>query len=257
VWKTLRIGILLLVLIGVAAHTWLDRTASTSWKQPLWVGIFPVNFDGSAAAERYIDSLTQNDFADIERFFQREAPRFGLSLDQPVHMELYPPSRQLPPAVARGAGPLGVAWWSLKLRWFASHAAVVPGRAPPRIRLFVLYHDPTQLQDVPDSHGMQKGLVGVVHAFADRTLAGTNDIIIAHELLHTVGATDKYAMGSDAPLFPDGFADPDQTPRFPQARAEIMAGRRALSETEFDMPSNLRDVVIGPATAAEIHWTSH
>src|SRR2546430_9173701 len=58
---------------------------------------------------------------------------------------------ELPPALAHDAGPLGIAWWSLKLRWFATHATEVPGRAPPRIRIFVLYHDPATLDRVPDS----------------------------------------------------------------------------------------------------------
>jgi len=34
-----------------------------------------------------------------------------------------------------------------------------------------------------------------------------------------------------------------------------MAGRRALSAREFEMPQGLRDVVVGPSTALEIHWT--
>ena len=59
-----------------------------------------------------------------------------------------------------------------------------------------MYHDPSTLQTVPDSHGMQKGLIGVVHAFAQRPMAGTNNIVITHELLHTLGATDKYDPGT-------------------------------------------------------------
>jgi len=42
---------------------------------------------------------------------------------------------------------------------------------------------------------------------------------------------------------------------YPQGRAEIMAGRRALSRQDFEMPQGLRDVVVGPATALEIRWT--
>ncbi len=256
VWKTIRITILLLVLAGVAAHTWRDRVSTTRWKEPLWVGIYPINFDGTATAEDYVSTLTREDFADIETFFQREAPRYGRNLEQPVRIELYPASRILPPTLDTQAGPVGIAWWSLKLRWFASRAAEVPGRTPPQVRLFLLYHDPARLQEVPDSHGMQKGLMGVVHAFADRNLARTNDVVIAHELLHTVGATDKYIPATGAPVFPNGFAEPGQNPRYPQSRTEIMAGRRAISESEFEMPTSLRDVVVGPATAAEIRWTS-
>ena len=36
------------------------------------------------------------------------------------------------------------------------------------------------------------------------------------------------------------FAEPDRQPRYPQPSAEIMAGRRALSATDFDMPASLR-----------------
>jgi len=35
-----------------------------------------------------------------------------------------------------------------------------------------------------------------------------------------------------------------------------MAGRRALSEGELEMPDALDDCVIGAATAAEIGWTT-
>jgi hypothetical protein len=145
--------------------------------------------------------------------------------------------------------------WSLKMRWFAMHAAEVPGRAPPRIRIFVLYHDPATLQSVPDSHGLQKGLIGVVHAFAEKGMAGGNSIVIAHELMHTLGASDKYDPATGAPVFPIGLGNPGLKPLYPQTRAEIMAGRRALSATDFEMQASLRDVVVGPATAAEIRWT--
>ncbi|HEX4647406.1 MAG TPA: hypothetical protein VH111_01145 [Steroidobacteraceae bacterium] len=254
-WKNIRILILLLVLAGVAIHTWLDRIATQSWKDTLWVGIYPLNGDGTQSARHYIDGLGVKDFAAIEAFFAREAHRYGVRVEQPVHVELYPQGSELPPMLPPDSGPPGIAWWSLKLRWFAWHAAQVPGRAPPRIRIFVLYHDPSTLDTVPDSHGLQKGLVGVVHAFAQQAMAGSNNIVIAHELMHTLGATDKYAPASGEPLYPIGFAEPEREPLYPQAEAEIMAGRRALSEHDFEMPQGLRDVVVGPATALEIHWT--
>ncbi|HSC09174.1 MAG TPA: hypothetical protein VLD59_20290, partial [Steroidobacteraceae bacterium] len=127
-------------------------------------------------------------------------------------------------------------------------------RPPPDIRMFVLYHDPATTTSVPHSLGLQKGLLGVVYAFADRDMTAANNIVIAHELLHTVGASDKYAANDDRPLFPAGYADPQQQPLYPQARAEVMAGRRMLSEQEWEMPYGLREVVVGPETAAEIHW---
>jgi hypothetical protein len=255
--KAIRITVLLIVLVIVAGRTWLDRVDTQSWKNPLWVGIYPLNADGSPSAQRYIADLTPEAFASIETFFQRESHRFGITLEEPIHIELYPQGAQLPPQLERNAGPIGVGWWSLEMRWFALHATEVPGRTPPRVRIFVLYHDPSSLQAVPDSHGLQKGLIGVVHAFALPTMAGSNNIIIAHELMHTLGATDKYDLGTGEPLYPAGFAEPDREPRYPQPSAEIMAGRRAVSATDFEMPPSLRDVVVGPVTAGEIRWTHH
>ncbi len=120
--------------------------------------------------------------------------------------------------------------------------------------MFVLYHDPAISERVPHSLGLQKGLIGVVHAFADRRMQGQNNIVITHETLHTVGATDKYNLDNGEPIYPDGYAEPERSPRYPQPKAEIMAGQLALSATEHEMPDGLPEVVVGPRTATEIGW---
>jgi hypothetical protein len=51
-WRNIRILLLLLVLAAVAIHTWLDRIATQSWKEVLWVGIYPLNADGTPSAQR-------------------------------------------------------------------------------------------------------------------------------------------------------------------------------------------------------------
>ena len=254
-WRSLRIAFLLLILVGVAGQAWLDRHAARGWHQPLWVGVFPVNADGSAAARASIEELRTADFADVERFFQREARRYGLALDEPVHITLYPAPETLPPALPADAGPLGTLWWSLQLRWYAARALHSGTTAPPRVRMLLLLHDPARLGTVPDSHGLQKGLIGLVHGFALRSQYGGNDIVLAHELMHVLGATDKYRPDTLGPIFPEGFAEPQRKPLYPQPRAEIMAGRRALAEHDFDMPASLNEVVVGPATAREIGWS--
>ena len=65
-WKTVRVTVLLLVLVVVAGRAWIDRVQTQSWKNTLWVGIFPLNGDDSPEAERYISTLTQDDFSSIE-----------------------------------------------------------------------------------------------------------------------------------------------------------------------------------------------
>jgi hypothetical protein len=90
-----------------------------------------------------------------------------------------------------------------------------------------------------------------------KEMTGSNNIVIAHELLHTLGATDKYQPGTGAPEFPAGYGDPDQNPLYPQQNAEVMAVQRALTANQFEMPISLRNVVVGPITANEIRWTRH
>jgi len=58
---------------------------------------------------------------------------------------------------------------------------------PEDIRIFVLYHDPALTPVVPHSLGLAKGLIGVVYAFAAPEMTGGNNVVIAHEMLHTVG----------------------------------------------------------------------
>jgi hypothetical protein len=164
--------------------------------------------------------------------------------------------RETPPPRDAAAGVPATAIWSLRLRYWAWR---VSGHAqePEDIRMFVLYHDPALTSSVPHSLGLRQGLIGVVYAFAAPEMDGSNDVVIAHELLHTVGATDKYDAVSDAPRFPDGFGDPAQQPLYPQLSAEVMAGRRLLAPNSWQQADSLDEVVIGPVTALEIRWPQH
>jgi hypothetical protein len=249
-----RIGFLLVVLAAVALGAWLSRARTTDWDAPLWVAIYPINADGSRAADEYIDELSDASFESIETFMRREAQHYSVALDEPARVELYGRIADLPPALDSQSNVLQRVLGSLRVRWWAWRASAAQQRVPPDIRIFVLYHDPDLSSAVPHSLGLQKGLLGVVHAFAAREMTGANNIVIAHEFLHTLGATDKYDPENDQPAFPEGFADPDQQPLYPQRRAEIMAGRLALNEGQWEMPSELREVVVGPRTAAEIGW---
>ena len=254
-FRAIRITILLLILAFVATGAYLAHARSTDWDKPLWVAIHPIAADESTATRRYVDSLTEESFAPVGTFLAAQAQHYGLTLTEPARVRLYGELRELPPKLEPNASLLGRAAWSLRLRYWAWSATRAEKRAPPDIDMFVLYHDPQLTSSVPHSLGLQKGLLGVVYAFADPSMTAGNNIVIAHEFLHTVGATDKYDLANDQPQFPDGYADPQRTPLVPQDRAEIMAGRRMLSETEWEMPDSLRSVVIGPKTAQEINWT--
>jgi hypothetical protein len=72
---------------------------------------------------------------------------------------------------------------------------------------------------------------------------------------HTFGASDKYDPQTNQPRYPEGYAEPARNPLYPQQQAEIMAGRVAMSQRSAEAPIGLSQVVIGPVTAREIHWT--
>jgi len=86
-------------------------------------------------------------------------------------------------------------------------------------------------------------------------MAGSNSVVMAHELLHTLGATDKYsATERNQPRYPDGFAEPHLEPLYPQHSAELMAGRIPITPHEARTPEFLDEVIVGPRTAMEIGW---
>ena len=253
-WRKVRIAVLLLVLAIAAYSTWYDRLSTTDWDETLWIGVFPINADDGEPGRQYIANLSTADLADIETFMNREARRYGIGIERPVRVDLYPQVAEKPPEHDPAGNVLATIWWSLRLRLYARRNSHPPGRAPPQIRVFVLYHDPSFSQSVPHSVGMQKGLVGVVHAFAQQAMTQPNNVVIAHEILHTLGASDKYDPHSLAPLYPIGYAEPDLDPLYPQSLTEIMAGRRAVDQHNFEMPESLADVRVGEATALEIRW---
>jgi len=252
-WRRLRIAVLLLILAFVALNTYFDRVYSTDWDIPLRVAVFPINADGSVVSERYIRQLSSDSFAEIETFFEQEAREYGLQMERPIRLSLAPALAEPPPALTPDPGLLAAAWWSLRMRLWVWGVAAPPGPAPD-IELFVLYHDPAISPAVPHSLGLQKGLFGIVHLFAEAGMQGSNATVMAHELLHTLGATDKYDLRTNQPTQPDGYAEPDRDPLYPQSFAELMGGRIPQSSTESSIPESLEQVIIGAQTASEIGW---
>ncbi len=138
------------------------------------------------------------------------------------------------------------------MRWWAGSVTSSQDNIRPDVRMFVRYHTPSDPFVLENSVGLQKGMVGIVNAYASRRQKGSNNVIIAHEFLHTLGATDKYDPTDGTPLFPDGYGDPERKPLFPQKNAEIMGGRIAVSETDAMVPKSLKYATIGEKTAREI-----
>lgn len=251
-FKTIRISILLFILFFVAVSTWLTQARSTDWKNSLWVKVYPINADGSEIVARYIDRLDTDDFAAIETFLARETKRYGNTLQRPLRMEVGQQIAEQPPAIGADFGVVDIMIWSLKMRWWASSRAGEQDEIEPDVRIFVRYHSPDEAFQLENSVGLQKGMVGIVNARAGRKQQGSNNVIIAHEFLHTLGATDKYDPSDGQPIAPEGLGEPDRRPLYPQRYAEIMGGRIALASDDAVVPKSLKYAVIGPLTAGEI-----
>jgi hypothetical protein len=251
-FKTVRISILSFILFFVAVSTWLTQARSTDWNNSLWIKVYPINGDGSAQATKYINDLKLRDFDGIETFLSREIRKYAADLSRPVRVELGEPVAAQPPQLDNKPNVVDIMIWSLKMRWWAGRVTDDQDRIDPDVRIFVRYHTPDASITLENSVGLKKGMVGIVNGYASRRYRGTNNVIIAHEFLHTLGATDKYRLHDGQPVAPDGLAEPYKSPLYPQQYAEIMGGRIALSENDSMIPTSLEHAVIGPLTASEI-----
>ena len=252
--RSIRQLVLVTVALAIAGGSYLTRARTTSWEEPLWVTIYPIAGDDRDVTNTYIEKLTPKHFASIERFMESETERYGVDIARPIRIDVGERVTSLPPEPPFGGNPLQVIWWSLNMRLWASDVTSRQAGATPDIRMFVIYHDPGIVTRVPHSLGLQKGMLGVAHTFATQRMKGSNQFVIAHEMLHTLGATDKYAPESNHPLFPIGYAEPDANPRYPQRYAEIMGGRIPISPSEAKIPRSLDSARVGPATALELRW---
>ncbi len=252
--RLLRKGILLYILLLVAVGDWLMQQRLTSWEDPVRVGIYPINGDRSEVSQRYIGRLSQDDFDRMAEYLRQQATRFGVNHDEPVRFVLMPEVEAQPPLPPRSGNVLEVIWWSLNLRWWV-WTLDVPETTSVDIKMFVRYFDPGVHRVLEHSLGLKSGRVGIVNAFSSRHYKGSNQVIMSHEFLHTLGATDKYDPATDLPRYPEGYADPELTPRYPQRFAELMGGRIPVSPLKAEIPRRLSDTIVGLATAREIGWT--
>jgi hypothetical protein len=182
----------------------------------------------------------------------RESRPYGFSVTPAFRFQLARPSLELPPVIPAQFEPAAIAWWSLKMRWWAWMKDLHGELVSPDIQMFVLYHSLNGNNETGISVGMRKGRYGIVKAYALETMNTENRIVFTHELLHVLGASDKYILSSGEPIFPQGYAEPNKRPLFPQQRAEIMGMRIPINSFSSVMPDSLDQCKIGRQTAEEI-----
>jgi hypothetical protein len=249
--RKIRIAILLFTLATVAVAGWKADKAATDWNDSLHVTLYPIVADDSEATRQHLAKLDKDAFQDFSLWLEDELRRYGHHLRRPVSIQLAPPMNERPPEFPASQSAWSNIGWSLQLRYWAWRHDAAPGPRPD-VRLFLLYHDPRLSPELDHSVGLEKGKLGLIKLFASPDETRRNQVIVAHEFLHTLGATDKYASTSLHPRFPDGYAEPALEPRYPQRFAEIMGGRRPLNDAQSRIPDSLDETLIGDLTAQEV-----
>ncbi|MCC7383985.1 MAG: hypothetical protein IT384_19240 [Deltaproteobacteria bacterium] len=253
-FRRIRIALLTAILALVSLGTYSEQRRITSWSTPLDVSIIPIGAEARPEVGGYIDRLEPARFEPVAAFLDREARRHGVEVAPRVlEIDVAPKLDEQPPLPPVEGGMLEAIRFSLEFRWWVFQVVRKHDLPHADIRLFVLYHAPAPGMTLDHSFGLAKARSGIVHAFAFEDADASNNVVIAHELLHTVSATDKYDP-SGQPSAPDGLGDPARTPLYPQDRAEIMAGRIAITAGSAKIPESLDDCTVGPATASEVGW---
>jgi hypothetical protein len=251
-FKKLRIFILLIILATAIQQIFLDK-ADLDWKDNFYVAVYPINADASAEVGAYIKTLTRDDFEPIAEYFAEEGARFKLAKSRPIEVQLGEVVTDIPPAPPQNGSLLDTIIWSLKFRLFAFNNSPKVN-VKPDIKLYLLFYNPATSPVLSHSTAIAQGRIGRVNLFGDTAYNKQNLVITAHELLHTLTATDKYDLATTLPAYPDGYAEPDKQPRYPQDFAELMGGRVPESDSKAEIPKSLAQTLIGEKTAREIGW---
>ena len=253
-FKKIRIVILLVILMSVLSTLLIQKNLTQDWQGTLDIRIIPVLADQQPQTQKFVNSLSIKKFSDIEKFLVSQAKEYNLNLQNSFNIQLEEPIHSIPPVVPNSrASRLDIILWSLKLKWWAwknkpSNYSIA------QVRIYVLYQSPEDGLALPHSTGLQNGLIGLVNARAVRKRESLHRVIIAHELLHIFGASDKYHLNNGHPLYPDGYAYPNRKPIYPQPKGEIMGRSIAISKKKSNVAKSLNQIIIGDKTASEIGW---
>ncbi len=257
VFKLMRVVLLLSVFFVILINTWMTEKRMAAWERPILVTVYPIAADEDANTRKFVDNINAAHFDGVNRFMDRESGPYGFRVTPAFRFQVAASATEMPPAVPGQFDPIGIAWWSLKMRWWAWTKELGDDLVSPDIQMFVLYHNVDGGREPGISVGMRKGRYGIVKSYARESMKEGNLFVFTHEMLHVLGATDKYVLSSGEPIFPHGYAEPDKRPLFPQKRAEIMGGRIPINSFSSLMPNSLEECKIGRQTAKEIGFFNH
>jgi hypothetical protein len=245
------LSVLLLLVTVYGAHDWADRRSRTSWQRPLRVVLVLVEREPVPASTLAL--LTTRSF-ELERRLAEEYARHTGRDFTPVELTVRGPVRaSSPPPSADGDGAFALIRHSIALwRWTSALDARARVEFGYDSRIYLVLAPSDRIAFV-EGESEYRGRVGVAQAALGPTSVDFALFVAAHELFHTLGATDKYD-GVGRALFPQGFAEPRRVPLFPQVAAEVMSRNVPLNAESERAPDTLNELVVGDVTARELGW---
>jgi hypothetical protein len=286
-----RVAILLAVLLGVCIYALLDysaRRARRSWQRPLEVALVlltlveherferdgvpetsepvPASPDAEGPDAESPDAPSALDAAVLEAFAAR-VPALEVALAEqfvryggefsPIHFQLFGPVPEVRPAPVPAADPgllepLRVSYGLWRFARASDAAAGLSGGFDGKIYV-VLSPPRSERRALVEGLGQDGGRIAVTHIELSEDSVDFGLFVVAHELFHLLGASDRYAADGTT-LIPEGLGDPEQDPLYPQRSVEVMARGRVLRPDAEEPPGHLQDLRVGAKTAAEIGW---
>jgi hypothetical protein len=252
-----RVTILLTILLLVILWAWRDvrsRRERNTWERPLSVAIVllrhgPVTSDAVEAFRARIPALETRLADECRRYRPAAAHPFVFTFFGPVEA-----SESLPEMTGSGLLASAKESWAL-WRWTsrADREAGVDTSGYDS-RVYVVARPPVNEEhEMVEGQSEEGGRVGTVQVELDPSMVDFALFVTTHELLHTLGASDKYDPTGKT-LIPSGLAEPDRVPLFPQQFAEVMARNLPLGPSLERPPTSLDQLGVGPVTASEIGW---
>ena len=253
-WQRVRLVPLVAVLVAAtffAASARRAKAAGPSWTKPVRVGLILLS---TRPITPQVRSAWIRGARDIEQWLAQEAQRYALPLSNPVSVRVLGETlvRELPEPPRTQES------------WFQTQRAAWEFR-----RLLEAQSDPAADVDVqlmvalspPGGRGERfvegaaeaGGRLGLVQGHDAEQDLSLELITTAHELLHFFGAVDAYDAAGHS-LEPQGLANPNASPRYPQTHAEVMVGEVADGPGKGHVPLSLDQVRVGPHTAKAIKW---
>ncbi len=209
-----RVGVLLTILVGVVLWAWRDvrsRRARTDWNHTLGVAVVLVR---TSALDAQAVALFRKRASALEDRLADEMRRHSPGAPRPFAFTVLGPVDGVDPPVIEGEGIAAAAHHSMDLWKYTgdidTRASCVASAYDSRI--YVAMRAPaSNARQMVEGDSEDGGRVGTVRVELDSSMVDFAWFVVAHELLHTLGASDKYDAAGRV-VIPDGLAEPDAIP---------------------------------------------